>query len=289
MGWKSDGRICKVDDCNLVACTKTKGLCKKHSKINKNKKQGITCCVCGSYDAQLHKSGNYYCPKHRAQIKKHGEVTEYTMKSKNIYEVIDEVNKIIKVYTNNRKGKINGFFITDSINLDLVKSHKWSFLNNGYVVSARDGALLYFHKMLFSHDVNETGFIDHINGDKSDNRYINLRPINRMNNRRNSKVRSNNTSGITGVSLRKQNTATWWARIMPEGNVDITLYHGESFDEAVKMRIVGEAIHFKEYSNNYSPLTNTIQLTYLSHDDKLQTFIECDLTGQILQFTKLPN
>jgi hypothetical protein len=42
--------------------------------------------------------------------------------------------------------------------------------------------------------------IDHINGEKLDNRIINLRDVPKSVNSRNKKLQSNNTSGITGVS-----------------------------------------------------------------------------------------
>ena len=61
----------------------------------------------------------------------------------------------------------------------------------------------------------------------------------------------------------------------------------DSFDDAVKFRLQNESILFKEYSNNYNPQTQTIQLTYTSHDDSLQTYIEVSLDGQIIQFKKL--
>ncbi len=42
--------------------------------------------------------------------------------------------------------------------------------------------------------------IDHINGDRSDNRIENLRSVSRMENLQNVRLRPNNTSGIVGVS-----------------------------------------------------------------------------------------
>ena len=53
--------------------------------------------------------------------------------------------------------------------------------------------------------------VDHISGDKLDNRFSNLRLVNDSLNQRNAKMQSNNTSGITGVSWNKPN-GKWVAR-----------------------------------------------------------------------------
>lgn len=45
--------------------------------------------------------------------------------------------------------------------------------------------------------------IDHINGDKHDNRLVNLRNVDRAENMRNRKLNKRNKSGINGVSTRK--------------------------------------------------------------------------------------
>ncbi|WP_083950386.1 HNH endonuclease [Serratia ficaria] len=45
--------------------------------------------------------------------------------------------------------------------------------------------------------------IDHINGDKRDNRFCNLRPADYSQNMMNSKIASSNTSGCKGVSWKK--------------------------------------------------------------------------------------
>ena len=64
---------------------------------------------------------------------------------------------------------------------------------------------------LLVHKSWPTDEIDHINGNKIDNRPSNLRDVSRSDNQRNSKIRSNNTSGTMGVGkIRPQKGRPFW-------------------------------------------------------------------------------
>lgn len=60
--------------------------------------------------------------------------------------------------------------------------------------------------------------IDHINGDRADNRFVNLREATNAENQRNSKRRSDNTSGFKGVHWRRH-TGKWLAQIGHNGRL----------------------------------------------------------------------
>ena len=76
--------------------------------------------------------------------------------------------------------------------------------------------------------------IDHINGIRTDNRLENLRAVTRSQNRRNSKMSSNNTSGVTGVSWFSP-TKKWAARITNKDGPKILGYF-PCFAVAVRAR-----------------------------------------------------
>lgn len=58
--------------------------------------------------------------------------------------------------------------------------------------------------------------IDHINGVRSDNRWVNLRSVSRHENLKNASIRSDNSSGVTGVSWDNKNSA-WRAKVQVSG------------------------------------------------------------------------
>jgi len=81
--------------------------------------------------------------------------------------------------------------------------------------------------------------IDHINGNKSDNRFNNLRDVKPLENQRNRKRPIDNTSGCIGVNWHKTNKA-WQAKITVQGKtLFLGLYH--DINDAIKSRKEAEA------------------------------------------------
>ena len=132
----------------------------------------------------------------------------------------------------------------------------WNGKNAGRVACSRTASgyleTSVFKRRLLAHRViwkwvhgEEPDEIDHINGDRADNRLVNLRSVHHEANGRNLARRKNNTSGATGVS-RYGNR--WLARICPSRR---TIYIGifDSFDEAVAARRAAEVAY--DYHPNH--------------------------------------
>lgn len=81
--------------------------------------------------------------------------------------------------------------------------------------------------------------IDHINGDRRDNRISNLRPVSHTENARNQRLNKKNTTGAIGVGFYKK-TGKWEASIKIGGRKShLGLF--DDFDSALLARKVAEA------------------------------------------------
>lgn len=93
-----------------------------------------------------------------------------------------------------------------------------SINSQGYLDVRLDGKLHRAHRLAWIH-VNGAlnGLqVDHINGVKTDNRLINLRAVSQLENGRNQRLGTNNTSGVNGVCWDKQHKK-WRAQIGVKG------------------------------------------------------------------------
>lgn len=92
--------------------------------------------------------------------------------------------------------------------------------------------------------------IDHINGDRADNRLENLRSTTRTHNNRNRRRSSNNTSGVTGVSWHAA-SRSWHAVIVIAGK-QISLGYFKTLAPAEAARRAANAKHGFAGRHGYS-------------------------------------
>lgn len=93
-------------------------------------------------------------------------------------------------------------------------------------------------KLVTGHDPDQ---IDHISGDRSDNRWLNLRDVNETQNKRNMSIPSHNTSGAVGVSYDASRGR--WSAYITLGNKKVSLGRHDSFEAALAARKCAEAGH----------------------------------------------
>lgn len=94
---------------------------------------------------------------------------------------------------------------------------------------------------------DEPAFIDHINGNRSDNGIENLRPATKSINKINESLRSNSQSGFVGVSWHtptdSRKTSKWVAKIARGGeNVHIGYFH-DLKDAVLAYNVECERLH----------------------------------------------
>ena len=85
------------------------------------------------------------------------------------------------------------------------------------------------------------GEVDHINGDRRDNRPSNLRVVTASENRRNAAVPSHNTSGLIGVSYRGDKRR--WRAYIAIGDITQHLGYFNTKTEALAARKAAEQEH----------------------------------------------
>jgi hypothetical protein len=90
--------------------------------------------------------------------------------------------------------------------------------------------------------------IDHIDHIRTNNCINNLREVTRQENSRNTRIRSNNHSGVTGINWHKQ-TFRWQVRIHDLGGCSQHIGYYVNFEEARKAR--SEAEQQYNYHHNH--------------------------------------
>ncbi len=82
-------------------------------------------------------------------------------------------------------------------------------------------------------------YMDHINGDATDNRWNNLRLVSKQGNARNCPKPIDNTSGVVGVSWNRQRG--YWNAYIGVNNKRLSLYNGLDKSKAIRLRKEAEA------------------------------------------------
>ena len=120
--------------------------------------------------------------------------------------------------------------------------------SNGYLETRFQGKPYKVHRVVWAiHHGRDPGQfqIDHINGNREDNRINNLRLVTCSQNICNTRTRSDNTSGVKGVSWHK-GKKKWRAEITKDGLTCVQHYHDKN--HAIAARVLAEYRLHGEYA-----------------------------------------
>ena len=135
-----------------------------------------------------------------------------------------------------KEGKISAEMICHRWNSKWEGRPAFDYINpDGYKKGSFGGKSLQAHRVAWEltfGKIPEGMQIDHINGNRSDNRITNLRLVTQIGNSRNMKMLSTNTSGVTGVTLGKK-MKKWRARISGSNGQRIHLGYFHTKEEAL--------------------------------------------------------
>ena len=139
-------------------------------------------------------------------------------------------------------GNKDEFFLFDSLMKDIVSGNVWTLDSCGYVCRSFGGKVRRLHTLIVEgatgNKIPNGMYVDHINEDKLDNRLCNLRIVSPQESARNMPIKSNNTSGSTGVS-KGRNGKGWRAYItVNKKRIELGTYR--TLEEATKVRHCAE-------------------------------------------------
>lgn len=126
-------------------------------------------------------------------------------------------------------------------------------LPTGYKQGRLFGEQYYAHRIIYKLLYNdEPPQVDHINGDRSDNRVCNLRAATPGINAKNSSIGVRNKSGVLGVSFC-ESRKKWCAQIQVNGKA-INLGRFSAFEDAVQAR--RSALEVYEFDKSHGKALN---------------------------------
>jgi hypothetical protein len=119
----------------------------------------------------------------------------------------------------------------------------------GYIQTGIKGKYFKNHRLIFMmHHGYVPEFIDHIDGNRLNNRIENLRPATRSENQYNKKVKRETVSGVKGVTWRSDSNK-WRAKITVDTK-EIVIGNYKTKEEAKDAIEKARALLHKQFANN---------------------------------------
>ena len=167
------------------------------------------------------------------------EMRHKSTKKRNVYD-FSHGDYVIGYATN------GGTFKVDREDYSRINDYCWCFNSNGYLIAwdQLTQKFVYLHRLIMKPEFGLV--VDHINGDRADNRRLNLRACSQQNNSRNCRLSSNNSTGVCGIRYYPE-IDSWGAYIFVDGK-QICLGNYRDKEDAIEARMEAEDKFFGEYS-----------------------------------------
>lgn len=149
------------------------------------------------------------------------------------------------------------YALVDVEDYEYLRQWKWYYIKEGYAVrsdysNGRPAQQIKMHRQIMGEP--EGMEVDHENGDKLDNRRLNLRVATRNQNQQNTGIPKNNTSGYKGVSWNTQ-VKKWKACLQVQINGKRkTVYLGHYHNPVEGAKAYNQAA--LEYFGDFARLNN---------------------------------
>lgn len=139
-------------------------------------------------------------------------------------------------------GNAEVYFLVDAELANSIDDNTWTLDSCGYVCRNNRGKVQRLHNFvietMYGKGVPSGMYIDHINRCKTDNRLCNLRVVDPSTNAKNMPLKSNNSTGFTGVS-RGRGGDGWRAYItVNKKRIELGTY--KTIEEAARVRYAAE-------------------------------------------------
>lgn len=214
--------------------------------------EGVSMIVCGKHYSQY------------LRFHKFLDDSKRSMFDANEFEIIDEG---VWIYCFNRKNEPSGKFLIDRCDLDEVIKKKWRFWKGQYCTG--NFQPIQIHQFLLH--PNNDQVVDHINGNRADNRRCNLRVTTQAKNTINRALSTNNTSGIAGVCWDKARKR--WAPEIKMDGIKCHLGRYIKIEDAVYARYLAELILFKEFRSTRNDDRILEYVDHCNNKDNIKNYV----------------
>lgn len=246
------------------------------------------CDICGREQVKLHTIKNLHvCNKHYSQYQTYRKFLDNNPRTTNdLNEIIIDGN-IAKIQLYNKKQDIIGEALIDAEDIPKVSQYKWRLTKKGTNRSKCGGILTgngkeTYTNSLHRHIMNcpDNMYVDHINGNRFDNRKCNLRICTNQENNFNTVKRAVNTSGYKGVWYDK--TRNKWTSEIKYNNKKVFIGRYNDIKEAAFTRFYAELLLQKEYISNESKAIYQELQKQIQDEEKLMQVVNNKLKNKAL-------